>query len=86
MAQQQQPKENEEQQQEQQLQQQEQQDKEQQHDGTAIDCVGGFRRLQGTHSERPPLSLSYDKKEVFCIFKSSVSAQHKASQTLNPNP
>ncbi|KAL8273654.1 hypothetical protein Esti_002476 [Eimeria stiedai] len=41
--------------------------------------VGGFRRVQGTHADRPPPVLSYDPKEIFCVFKSSVSAQHKAS-------
>ena len=61
----------------QQQQKQEQQHVQQQLTATA-DCVGAFRRLQGTYGERPPFCLSYDPKEIFCVLKSSVSAQHKA--------
>ncbi|KAL8443260.1 hypothetical protein Emag_005985 [Eimeria magna] len=52
---------------------------EEQDENATGDWVGGFRRVQGTHAERPPPFLSYDPKEIFCVFKSSVSAQHKAS-------
>ncbi|XP_026191020.1 uncharacterized protein LOC34621896 [Cyclospora cayetanensis] len=46
---------------------------------TAVDFVGGFRRLEMAHGQRPPFSLSYDPNEIFCVFKSSVSAQHKVT-------
>ncbi|CDJ42264.1 hypothetical protein, conserved [Eimeria tenella] len=41
--------------------------------------LGAFQRFQGTHSERPSFRLSYDPKEIFCVFKSSASAQHKVT-------
>ncbi|CDJ63877.1 hypothetical protein, conserved [Eimeria necatrix] len=47
--------------------------------------IGAFQRFQGTHSERPSFRLSYDPKEIFCVFKSSASAQHKARQTAQLN-
>ncbi|CDJ26846.1 uncharacterized protein EMH_0067450 [Eimeria mitis] len=58
--------------------QQEQQQEQQVQQQAAADYVGAFQRIQGTHGERPPFRLSYDPKEIFCVFKSSVSAQHKA--------
>lgn len=51
----------------------------QQQAATAVDCVGAFRRIQGTYKDRPPFRLSYNPEEIFCVFKSSVSAQHKVT-------
>ncbi|OEH78126.1 hypothetical protein cyc_05560 [Cyclospora cayetanensis] len=34
---------------------------------TAVDFVGGFRRLEMAHGQRPPFSLSYDPNEIFCV-------------------
>lgn len=55
-----------------------QQKQEQQHVAAAADWVGGFQRFRGTHSQKPPDLPPFNKSDVFCVFKSSVSAQHKA--------